>query len=137
MAFSQDLFDDKLRRLIRKIEKNPEKEVEYRRKYVDWTFEFIRKRVEDARYEVIIALCYQLYSADYVSLRGDLAKIKIGDLSRDASKEERFELLRCLTDSIELYLKGDYSPILNYLGNVCTIAEDMADTEADSNLPFN
>lgn len=137
MAFSQDLFDDKLRRTIRKIEKNPEKEVEYRKKYVAWTFEFIRKRVDDARHEVILALCYQLYSADFVSLRSDLAKIKMFGLARDASKEERFELLKCLADSIELYLKGDYSILLNQLGNMCTLSEDMADTEADSNLPFN
>lgn len=137
MAFAQDLFEDKLRRILRKIEKNPEREGEYRKQFCSWMMEYIKRRVDDARQDVMIALCYQLYQADYVSLRRDLAKIKIADLSREATEEERFELLRCLTDCIEVYIKGDYSKLLNYLGNVCTIAEVMKDTEADADLPFN
>ena len=137
MAFAQDLFEDKLRRILRKIEKAPENEGEYRKQFCSWIMEYIRQRVEDARQDVMLALCYQLYQADYVSLRRDLAKIKIADLSREATEEERFELLRCLTDCVEVYLKGDYSKLLNYLGNVCTMAEVMKDTDDDNNLPFN
>ena len=137
MAFAQDLFEDKLRRILRKIEKAPEKEGEYRKQVCSWIMEYIRQRVEDARQDVMLALCYQLYQADYVSLRRDLAKIKIANLSREATEEERFEMLRCLTDCIEVYLKGDYSKLLNYLGNVCTMAEVMKDTDDDNNLPFN
>lgn len=137
MAFAQDLFEDKLRRILRKIEKAPEKEGEYRKRFCSWIMEYIRQRVEDARQDVMLALCYQLYQADYVSLRRDLAKIKIANLSREATEEERFELLRCLTDCIEVYIRGDYSKLLNYLGNVCTMAEVMKDTDDDSNLPFN
>ena len=137
MAFAQDLFEDKLRRILRKIEKAPDKEGEYRKQFCSWIMEYIRQRVEDARQDVMLALCYQLYQADYVSLRRDLAKIKIANLSREATEEERFELLRCLTDCIEVYLKGDYSKLLNYLGNVCTMAEVMKDTDDDNNLPFN
>jgi len=137
MALAFQKFDDKLKLIFSKMKKDPERESEYRKEYVTWIFEYMQNRIEDARQDVILTLCYQLYKADYVALRSDLGRIIVEQLNREASEEERFELLKCLADSIELYMHGDYSPILNYLGNVCTLAEIMKDTEEDDDLPFD
>lgn len=137
MAFSQDLYVEKLKRTIKNIERNPDKRNDLCKEYVTDVFDFLRRRIEDVKQEVILMTIYNLYSADTTSLYKDLAKIKIADMSKDASVKERFELLRCLVDTLELYFKGDYSAVFNQLANAHHLAEVMKDTDEDDRLPFN
>ena len=136
-AFSQDLYVDKLKRVLKKIDEQPELKNELCKEYVADVFEFIRKRISDSRQEVVMMFLYNLYQADYRSLYTDLSKIKLCNLNKDASIEERFELLRSLANAIELYFKGDWSAILNQLHNTCTLADAMRDTDEDDRLPFD
>lgn len=137
MAFAQELFDKKLYTTLRKIEKNPSKEAEYRKEYALWVLDYIGKRVKDAQEQVILTMCQNLYQADYTSLRADLAKICFMQLEKDATEKERVELLRCLIGSINIYLKNDYSAILNPVSNTAIINELMEETDNDDRLPFN
>lgn len=137
MAFSPDLYLAKLKETVAKAEKNPERKDELLKSYVNDVFEFQRKRIEDARQEVICMVCFNLYEADYKALFRDLAMIKLGELHREVLPRERFEFLRCFADNIELYFKGSYVALMNQIGNMVTLSEVMEETDSANDLPFN
>lgn len=135
MAISKGIIDSKLNELIDNIERNPELRGQYIEELREYILKGERQNVKDAKRDVVLTMCHNLYSRDYVALKRDLAKIVFCDARCDAKETLRYELLRCLLDSIDIYVDGDYSILFNPTQNILDYMEMTGEFEED--LPFN
>lgn len=76
-----------------------------------------------------------LYQQDVEALKKDFSKIIVLG-GRDAGKNERVNLLRCLHGALQFYYGEDYSVVMNMCDSI-KAAYDMEEVEiTDKNSPF-
>lgn len=104
IAVSKKMVYQEIDKLIEKIKMCPSDTEKYARECGDKLQKYTESRVQNALLTIVLSL----YNGQVKSLKSDIAKIiLIG--GKDAEPAERANLLRCLIDSLNLFLHEDYS----------------------------
>lgn len=133
MAISDALYMETLNKLVKDVKKKPSHVDELKEMCVKEFDNFVRRKQQD----VIITMLTRLYCFNYNALKKDAAMISLMELEKEASKEERMDLLRALWGSIGVYFRGDYAFLINECQRVINFHESCGEGGEDlEDLPF-
>ena len=108
IAISEFMFMKTLDKLVKSITDHPHKVEYYKEQCIDQIKAQTKLLVRDA----IATMVTNLYQGQMNALKVDLARVSFAG-SKDASPEERSELLRCLMGSLNFYFMSDFSMLVN------------------------
>lgn len=108
MAISKLLFAEMIDDLIENIKAHPGDTAKYRREVC----EKIRNYVSSQKQSTLASVFVSLYCGQIRALKRDIVKCCLAG-SKDASQQERAELLRCLFGALNLYFHEDYSLLID------------------------
>lgn len=129
MAITIERHLDQLNDMLLRMEGCPEKAEDIKREFL----RSIARSESERTVGVIATILSKIYDFDHNALKADLTKVIVFDAERVADENERVAFLQCIAGTIDFYMKGDYSFLLNYIDSLCWDAEDYDCEE----LPFN
>ena len=102
------------------IEGSPDKAEDIKREFL----RNITKSEHDKTVNILATMLSKIYDFDHNALKADMAKIIILDTEKVPDENERADILQCIMSVVDYFVKGDYSPLLNYIDSLCWDEED-------------
>lgn len=132
LALSDRIYKQILGELVSVVKKNPEADTTaYEKKVCAEVAKW-----EDAKaVNVIETFFLNLYNHDVDALKRDVTKVAVVG-GKDASPQERANLLRCLVGSIGLFLQDDFSSIVAMCDDLSKTYQMDEDEITEEDTPF-